>query len=289
MGIEFSFAQTVVREHVRRPINGSVLLLGRQTMSFSPTDAVNMIRSFGLSTPDIETEVDHQTLRSGEGEYIRDDAFFRLLGVSDFHAIDHSNFEGADIIHDLNKPVPWRLRGIADFILDGSTLDNVWDPATVIRNVARMLKPRGRFVSINMGSNHFTPYVIITPQWLLDYFVVNDFADCKAYMFVYGDAGELTVVTPDPARLTVSGDGTLNNFISDAVMGVVVVAEKGIASTWNRNPSQQHYRSEADMVTYRRALDRMLAVGRTHPARSQGSNPGTHRRDGWLYVSETGL
>ena len=289
MGIEYNIAQMVVHEHIRRPINGSVLLLGRQTMSFTPADAIDMIRSSGLSIPERTIEIDHQTLRSVEGEFIRDDEFFRLLGVSDFRALDHSDFEGADLIHDLNEPVPEELCGIADFILDGSTLDNVWDPATAVRNVARMLKPHGRFISINMGSNHFTPYIVITPQWLLDYFVVNDFNDCKAYMFIYGDAGELTVVTPDAARLTVSGSNTLNNFVSSATMGVVVVAEKGPASTWNRNPSQQHYRSEAEMASFRQTLDRMIALGRTHPARSRRSTHNAYQRDGWVYVDEAGF
>jgi len=81
VGIEYNIAQMVVHEHIRRPINGSVLLLGRQTMSFTPADAIDMIRSSGLSIPERTIEIDHQTLRSVEGEFIRDDEFSAYLGV----------------------------------------------------------------------------------------------------------------------------------------------------------------------------------------------------------------
>jgi hypothetical protein len=47
-----------------------------------------------------------------------------------------SPYEGAEIIHDLNRPVPDKLKESADFIVDGSTLDNVFDPAMVLRNFA---------------------------------------------------------------------------------------------------------------------------------------------------------
>jgi hypothetical protein len=64
-------------------------------------------------------------------------------------ALDHSNYEGAEIIHNLTTPVPPELRKRADFILDGSPLDNVFDPATVITNFAEMLRPGGRLITTN--------------------------------------------------------------------------------------------------------------------------------------------
>ena len=70
MGKEPNVAQIVIREHLRRPISGSVLLLGRQTMSFSPSDAIEMIRAFDISIPEGTVATDRQTVRSREGEFI---------------------------------------------------------------------------------------------------------------------------------------------------------------------------------------------------------------------------
>jgi hypothetical protein len=292
MGIELNVAGAIVREHAWRAITGTVLLLGRQTMHFTPEAAVDLVRSAKLPLPDGPIEIDRQTLRSIDGNFIRDDEFFRLLGVPSVLVLDHSAFEGANLIHDLNRPVPDKLVEIADFIVDGSTLDNVWDAAMTLRNINKMLKSGGRLVSINMGSNHYTPYTIISPQWILDYFVVNDFADCKVYTFVYGDSG-LSVFTPDPQWVLHSGDQALNNFASNSVMGVVVLAEKGPNSTIDRVPDQQHYRSAEDMLTYQEKFQRMLSTGRPHPARSPSSaglaTAQITQRTGWLYVNEQGL
>jgi hypothetical protein len=65
------------------------------------------------------------------------------------------------------KPLPGKLRNLADFIIDGSTLDNVLDPAMAIRNFAAM--------TVNMYSNHYEPYAILPPLWYPDFFVVNKF------------------------------------------------------------------------------------------------------------------
>jgi 2-polyprenyl-3-methyl-5-hydroxy-6-metoxy-1,4-benzoquinol methylase len=64
-------------------------------------------------------------------------------------AVDVSPYEGAEVIHDLNQPLPDRLRGTADFIVDGSVLDNVFDPATGLRNLTEMLRPGGRLLMSN--------------------------------------------------------------------------------------------------------------------------------------------
>lgn len=173
MGIAPYVAEAILREHAFRPVKGDVLLLGHQTMFFSPAQAIAMMKSVGVAVPDLaedEIAIDHQTLRSSEGPFIRDDEFFRLLGVASVKALDDSDYEGAELIHDLNRPIPPSLEGIADFILDGSTLDNLFNPAQGLMNIARMLKPGGRLVGVNMASAHFAPYCIFTPYWFLDYF-----------------------------------------------------------------------------------------------------------------------
>src|SRR6185312_10673187 len=91
---------------------------------------------------------------------------------------------GAEVIHDLTKPLPDHLKGIADFVIDGSTLDNTFNPALTIKNYADLLKPGGRLLTTNNCSNDHNPYVIIPPLWYLDYFLANGFADCKVYIGV---------------------------------------------------------------------------------------------------------
>jgi hypothetical protein len=140
----------------------------------------------GVAESDIE--IDCSTLNRLNGfagiDLITDRALLQLLGASYVVALDHSDYEGAETIHDLTKPLSPELRNIADFIIDASTLDNVFDPAMVLHNFTVMLRPGGRLLTANMHSNHHEPYTMKPPLWYLDYFVVNGFVDCKVYIFV---------------------------------------------------------------------------------------------------------
>jgi hypothetical protein len=264
MGIAPYVAEAIIREHQFKPITGTVLLLGRQTMFFSPEDALKMMRVHRVDLPTIspdEIEIDRQTLRSGEGPFILDEAFFRLLGVPKIRALDHSDYEGADIIHDLNHPLPDHLEGIADFILDGSTLDNLFNPAQGLMNIARMLKPGGRLIGVNMGSSHRTAYSVFTPYWFLDYFAINDFVDCRIYPTLHSMGG-LQVLSLDPlARI---GQTLPTNLET----GTLIFAEKGAHSTWDRTPDQRHYASDETHAAYQAAGRRFKESSRPHLLRS---------------------
>jgi hypothetical protein len=250
MGIAPYLAEAIIREHKFRPIRGDVLLLGRQTFRFSPTYAANMVRGLGLEPADIpldDTAIDRQTWASEGESFIRDDVFFRLLGVPTIRALDHTNYEGADLIHDLNTPIPASLEGIADFVLDGSTLDNVFNPAQALQNIGRMLRPGGRYLGTNMGSVHYNSYTILTSNWFVDYFAVNGFVDCKVYVTVHGSRGEMSVFATNPA------DAVGMNFQGNEFMGIVAFAEKGESSSWAVNPSQRFYSSQDQIADYRSA------------------------------------
>ncbi len=218
-----------------------------------------MIKAAGLvptALPDGDCILDRQTWRAEGQKFIRDDTFFRLLGVPELRALDHSGYEGAEIIHDLNRPIPAHLENTADFILDGSTLDNLFSPSTAIQSVARMLRPGGRFLSVNMQSFHSDSYSLTNPYWFLDFFTVNGFADCRVYATTHGDRGELNVYAVDP---TARRDRAFRPL---EVTGLMVFAEKGADSTWEAIPSQRYY-SAADEIEKRVAAGRRFCCQRT--------------------------
>jgi hypothetical protein len=259
MGIAPYVAEAVIREHKYRAIRGDVLLLGRQTMQFSPQHAADMIKAVGLvpaALLDDESVIDRRTWKAEGQRYISDDAFFRLLGVPTIRALDHSGYEGAEIIHDLNKPIPSHMENSADFILDGSTLDNLFSPSTAIQNVARMLRPGGRFISVNAQSFHANAYTITSPYWFVDFFAANQFADCRVYITTHGDRGELNVFFADPVRRIDSAFRALE------LAGIIVFAEKAAASSWDAVPSQRYYSNAEAIEAYVAAGERFLASDR---------------------------
>ena len=210
-----------------------------------------MVRAHGLVPTPLQEEdvIDQRTWKAKGHVYIRDDAFFQLLGVPMIRALDRSNYEGAEIIQDLNKPVPPHFEHSTDFILDGSTLDNLFSPSTAIQSIARMLRPGGRFLSVSTASFHTDEYTVVSPYWFLDFFAVNRFADCRVYVTTHGDRGELNVYSVDPlARRD-------RAFRPVDPTGFLIFAEKGPESTWDELPSQRFY-CGPDEIEARIALGR---------------------------------
>ena len=81
------------------------------------------------------------------------DGLLRILGASEVEAMDFSPYEGAQIVHDLNQPIPTEWHQRYDTIFDGGTLEHVFDFPTAIRNCMQMLKPGGRFISVTIPNN----------------------------------------------------------------------------------------------------------------------------------------
>lgn len=81
------------------------------------------------------------------------DKLFKLLGATDLKFMDISPFEGADVIHDLNYPVPAEQHLSYDCIFDGGTIEHVLNTQQAFLNVACMLKPGGVFLLVDAANN----------------------------------------------------------------------------------------------------------------------------------------
>jgi hypothetical protein len=279
MGLLPNSIEAIVREHTYHAIAGDVLLIGRQAIYLSPKEALQLVNRCGVPTPSncvSDIAVDRTTrdrlLAYQDKELISDAAFFRLLGVNCVNALDHTSYEGAEVIHDLRYVLPDELKASADFVVDGSTLDNTFDPALTLKNLAALLRPGGRLITINMASNHREPYTIPTPLWYLDYFVMNGFADCKVYIVLYMQGMD----RPDIQNTFCINLDCLQNprqgvraFTSPYETVIIVFAERSVDSTIDVSPTQQHYRSGAEWEVYRRNLARIQQNPRPHLARSR--------------------
>ena len=136
MGLGLHAVDAIGREHAYRPITGDVLFIGRQATYFTPSGLAAQLRSHGHAVHSSAIEVDRTTIHRlpGHGDIVTDRSIFHALGIDGVKALDASAYEGAEIVHDLNRPLPDNLKATADFIVDGSTLDNVFDPAMTLRN-----------------------------------------------------------------------------------------------------------------------------------------------------------
>ena len=274
MGIDAGTMQSIIREHARKPFSGKVYTLGRQKMPVSPEGALTMFASLGVVpaiTQTSELHIDTATIEAETwGATIRDVDFFRMLGLDEVYAIDITNREGAEIVLDLNYPVPSSLANSCELLVDGSLLDNIFDPTSGLKNIAKLLMPGGRCFVHNMANTRIDfsgiPYTMFNPLWFFDYFVWNEFYYCQVYVNVYSKDNadpEVYAISLEHAVRHWDG-GIIRPIVSEDLIALNVYAEKGPYSTWDKMPTQHVYRSAADWDRYIGIVEGYRAQQRAH-------------------------
>jgi len=245
MSIFPQMAAMILKEHKYRPINGDILLIGRQTVNLTVANALELIRSEGITPRDsYQVELDSSTVGSETTGYITDRCFFAMFSSAGVIALDVSDYEDAEIIHDLNIELPEKYFGIADFIFNGSCLDNLFDPATAIKSISKMLRPQGRVIHLEHGSPIQSSFLCYSPEWFFDYYAFTDYADCQIYVCSFGASLQNSWIVNRWFPFEGSADSLkptlLNMGVGDFVN--IVIAEKSETSSDVKTPIQCHYR-----------------------------------------------
>ena len=68
--------------------------------------------------------------------------------------MDYSDYQGADIIHDLNYPVEKGHEESFDVVVDGGTMEHIFNLPVAIFNCMRMVKTGGSLFIFSMANNH---------------------------------------------------------------------------------------------------------------------------------------
>ena len=76
-----------------------------------------------------------------------------LLGMREVVAVDASAYEGATWVHDFNTAVPLDRHGTFDLVIDGGTLEHVFNVPIAYANCMRLLRVGGRFIGGNPANN----------------------------------------------------------------------------------------------------------------------------------------
>jgi hypothetical protein len=170
MGIALGALQFLLQEGSIRPWQGSALTLGRQDTSFGAAEFNEMAKRF--TTPAYRPSV------SGQDAIIDDRRLFEGLGFSELRALDLDSYEGADIIHDLNDAGPPEdCRRRFDLVLDGGTLEHVFDIFSGLRATCEMVRFGGRVVHISPLSNCVDHgFYSFSPTLFADFYSANGWA-----------------------------------------------------------------------------------------------------------------
>jgi hypothetical protein len=97
------------------------------------------------------TDNDVRAMRTAAGGY--SEAFLRRLGARGTTSVDASEYEGASLVHDMNLPIGDDLKRRFSAVIDGGTLEHIFNFPAAIRNCMEMLEVGGHFFSQTMANN----------------------------------------------------------------------------------------------------------------------------------------
>jgi SAM-dependent methyltransferase len=263
MGIDGLAARMILHEHRYRPIKGTVLTIGRQSIGLTGDEMDDLLKLTGTRKRSLTSyETDQSTFGvSRERPYISQESFFDSFTGAKVLSLDVSDYEGADIVCDLQGTIAKEHHGVADFIYNGSCLDNIFDPAAAMRNMSRLLKPGGRVYHYEQGNSHPTAYLKYSADWFMDFYALNEFEDCKVYIAdkpntlgvpLLKSTGEnqprrsefdIVVYSFNPYVENAGGPGyDCSSIEAFTRYEIHCIAEKAPTSTDDRIPIQKHYR-----------------------------------------------
>jgi hypothetical protein len=123
-----------------------VLTLGRQELQhFDPRSLASLLSEYGYPATADQAEA----ILRDEGGFC--EPLFRFLGARRIDSIDNSSYEGASIVHDMNQPIPDRLKSSYTAVIEGGCIEHIFNFPVVMSNCMQMLAVGGKFLSITIG------------------------------------------------------------------------------------------------------------------------------------------
>jgi hypothetical protein len=122
------------------------LTIGRQTTFVGPRRLRAALRAHG--PPGAAS----RPLRFDDAPWTID-PFLRALGADQVTALDTSDYEGAELIHDLNEPVPDALHERFTLVLDGGSLEHIFNVPVAIENYMKLVEVGGHLIVLTTGNN----------------------------------------------------------------------------------------------------------------------------------------
>lgn len=117
-----------------------VLTLGRQGIHIAPHIVDNFLDTHGF--PQLKNRY--------HWGFCED--LFSDIGFNHVDSMDNSNYEGASIIHNMNRPIPTNSIRY-DYILDTGTIEHIFNTPQVCENIIDLLNVGGIYVSVTPNNN----------------------------------------------------------------------------------------------------------------------------------------
>ena len=190
------------------------LMLGRLSLHASKSDIESCIKKY--NSPEL-LQLSQVTWSDGYAEPL-----FKILGAKSVDSIDNSDYEKATIIHNMNLPMGKSLHSKFTCIVDGGTLEHVFNLPTAIKNCTDFLEVGGHFIGISPANNQMGHgFYQFSPELFYRIFShENGFEVIKMFVTTTdGKGGWYEVSDPKNVNSRVM-------LVNDVALNLVVIAKK---------------------------------------------------------------
>jgi len=147
MGLDAATIEILLTARAAGASFDTVLTVGRQQLCASAAALSAVLARHGLALSAPQTA----RLLTEQNGYC--EPLLKVLGARRVDSIDVSDYEGASIVHDLNNALPDSHRDRFTMVIDGGSLEHVFNFPVALRNCMDAIRPGGHFIGITPSNN----------------------------------------------------------------------------------------------------------------------------------------
>lgn len=163
MGLNINSVKFLLNAKTRGVSFNRVLMIGRQSLTITPNEVQKLLRL------PINQKLKQDMLHLRLGSDVYAEELFHVLGAVCVDSMDNTSYEGATITHDLNLPIPEQLKEKYDVVLDGGSLEHIFNFPVALKQCMEMLKIGGHYFGFTPSNNmaghgfyQFSPELFLT-------------------------------------------------------------------------------------------------------------------------------
>lgn len=147
MGLDFNGARFLLYAQ-RLGVNfEQTAMIGRQSLDLTKAELRDSLQAFGNS---VDNEIIDYIFSKDKGYA---EPLLAHLGAKNIHSFDFSAYEGATHLYDMNREVPPEFMEQYSVVLDGGSLEHVFNFPVAIKNCMEMLRIGGYYLGITPTNN----------------------------------------------------------------------------------------------------------------------------------------
>lgn len=190
MGLAKNYIKYIIKSVKKYQIKGPVLTLGNQDIYATEDDIIRWLKDEDFpykKSVEIKfsTSQDLPRINPQAKKYIHAKTFFELMNIpqEQYYDVDKFDFDKPKILHDLEKPLDTRFYNFFNFVLDGATLEHIFDVKAVLSNIVNAVKVGGYVLHFVPAANFLNHgFYQFSPTFFYDFYTDNKFDIVESYI-----------------------------------------------------------------------------------------------------------